>query len=242
VSHVYTHSLTYGLTRLHIPSTPPLHTSSHRAPPCSQELALPTLNAGAKALPKAGGKEPPKPAQKAAPATPTPTPTGRGSQKAAVTPVPAVQPVRAAARAPAPVAAPAAAAAEVLTTAQLFARVATRGQQGSQGQLLQGQKEEMPQGGPPSFGAGGVGGTGGLPGLPGAARSCALPGAGASLPSAPLPAPPAVKAGLPTPGPRCVYRYICVCIYTPYACHQHRTNTLPASICTYICVCVCVCV
>lgn len=140
-------------------------------PAPAQEIALPTLNAAAKAtpIPKPGTKEPVKVAPKpVVPAAVIPPVTGRGS-KAAVPAIPAAPPARPAPRVPAPVI-PAAVPAE--PTAQLFARVATRGQG----------KEE------PAAGAGP-----GLPGLPGAGRACGLP-TPASGPSVQASAP----AGLPT--------------------------------------------
>jgi CCR4-NOT transcription complex subunit 3 len=138
-------------------------------PAPAQEIALPTLNAAAKATPiPKPGKEPVKVAPKVVPAVPLPPVAGRGS-KAAVPAIPTTPPARPAPRVPAPVTPTAAAPAE--SAAQLFARVATRAQG----------KEEPPTG----AGAG-------LPGLPGAGRACGLP-TPASGPSVQASAP----AGLP---------------------------------------------
>jgi CCR4-NOT transcription complex subunit 3 len=136
-------------------------------PAPAQEIALPTLNAAAKAtpIPKPSNKEPvkivPKPAAAAATIPPV---TGRGNNKAPTPVIPAASPARPAPRVPTPavVAAPPAE-----PTAQLFAHVATRG------------KEE-----PASPG---------LPGLPGAGRACGLP-TPASGPSAQTSAPAGLPA------------------------------------------------
>lgn len=92
-------------------------------PAPAQEIALPTLNAAAKAtpLPKPG-KEPAKPAAKQpATASPLPTVSGRGGKAAASVTLAAPQAARSGRAAAAP---PAAAPAE--PAAQLFARVAQR--------------------------------------------------------------------------------------------------------------------